>query len=177
MIRKFILVILFFSLIGCTPNETNKLTDAQINVLIENQNKQIKTLKLELEELRQSLDQGELIQPFKLEDRLLYMNSRIPFGISLINETNLPIKVYAYDTHLVLYYEDEEVNEFIIGYSVVSKLMGKELSEDPEYFNYSDIVKEIDENFVVIKNISIATDLDEETSNKVKTMLDSIKYY
>lgn len=177
MIRKFILVILFFSLIGCTPQETNKLTDAQINVLIENQNKQIETLKLELEELRQSLDQGELIQPFKHEDRLLYMNSRIPFGISLINETNLPIKVYAYDTYLVLYYEDEEVNEFIIGYSVVSKLMGKELSEDPEYFNYSDIVKEIDENFVVIKNISIATDLDEETSNEVKMLLDSIKYY
>ena len=177
MVRKVILVILFFSLVGCTPKETNKLTDAQINVLIENQNKQIETLKLELEELRHSLDQGELIQPFTHEDRLLYINSRIPFGISLINETNLPIKVYAYDTHLVLYYEDEEVNEFIIGYSVVSKLMGKEFSEDPEYFNNSDIVKEIDDHFVVIKNISIATDLDEETINKVKIMLDSIKYY
>ena len=177
MVRKVILVILFFSLVGCTPKETNKLTDAQINVLIENQNKQIETLKLELEELRQSLDQGELIQPFKHEDRLLYMNSRIPFGISLINETNLPIKVYAYDTHLVIYYENNEMSEYLIGYSVVSKLMGKEISEDPEYFNNSDIVKEIDDHFVVIKNISIATDLDEETSNKVKIMLDSIKYY
>jgi len=177
MVRKFILVILFFSLVGCTPQETNKLTDAQINVLIENQNKQIETLKLELEELRQSLDQGELIQPFKHEDRLLYMNSRIPFGISLINETNLPIKVYAYDTHLVIYYENNEMSEYLIGYSVVSKLMGKEFSEDPEYFNNSDIVKEIDDHFVVIKNISIATDLDEETINKVKIMLDSIKYY
>jgi len=177
MVRKFILVILFFSLVGCTPQETNKLTDAQINVLIENQNKQIETLKLELEELRQSLDQGELIQPFTHEDRLLYMNSRIPFGISLINETNLPIKVYAYDTHLVIYYENNEMSEYLIGYSVVSKLMGKEFSEDPEYFNNSDIVKEIDDHFVVIKNISIATDLDEETINKVKIMLDSIKYY
>ncbi|NTW91424.1 MAG: hypothetical protein HGA35_05820 [Erysipelotrichaceae bacterium] len=177
MVRKFILVILFFSLVGCTPQETNKLTDAQINVLIENQNKQIETLKLELEELRQSLDQGELIQPFTHEDRLLYMNSRIPFGISLINETNLPIKVYAYDTHLVIYYENNDMSEYLIGYSVVSKLMGKEFSEDPEYFNNSDIVKEIDDHFVVIKNISIATDLDEETINKVKIMLDSIKYY
>jgi len=177
MTRKLILVVLLFSLLGCTRQETNKLTDAQINVLIENQNKQIEALKLEIEELRQSLNQGELIQPFKHEDRLLYMNSRIPFGISLINQSNLPIKVYSYDTHLIFYYEDDKINEFIIGYSVVSNLMGKELSEDPEYFNNSDIVKEIDNHFVVVKSIRIATDLDEDTNKKIDVMLNSIRYY
>lgn len=177
MVRKFIIVLSIFSLLGCTTQDTNKLTDEQINVLIENQNKQIELLKLEIEDLRQSLNQGELIQPFKHEDRLLYMNSRIPFGISIINQSNLPIKAYSYDTHLVLYYEDEDINEFLIGYSVVSKLMGKEFSEDPEYFNNSDIVKEIDDHFVIVKSIRIATDLDEETNKKIEVLLGSINYY
>jgi hypothetical protein len=105
------------------------------------------------------------------------MNSRMPFGISLINDSNLELIVYAYDTHLTIYYSDDNVSEFIVGYSLVSRLMGKEISVDPEFFNNKDIVKEIDENFVVIKVISISTDLDEETSNKVKEMLDTIKYY
>lgn len=177
MVRKFIIVLSIFSLLGCTTQDTNKLTDAQINVLIENQNKQIEALKLEIEDLRQSLNQGELIQPFKHEDRLLYVNSRIPFGISIINQSNLPIKAYSYDTHLVLYYEDEDINEFLIGYSVVSKLMGKEFSEDLEYFNNSDIVKEIDDHFVIVKSIRIATDLDEETNKKIEVLLGSINYY
>lgn len=177
MVRKLIIVLLFFSLLGCTVQDTNELTDAQISILIENQNKQIEALKLEIEELRQSFNQGEQIQPFKHEERLLYMNSRIPFGISLINESNLPLKAYLYDTSLVIYYEDENVNEFIIGYSLVSKLMGKDFSEDPEYFNNSDIVKEIDDNFVVVKVIRLGTDLDEETNKKIEVLLDSINYY
>jgi hypothetical protein len=153
------------------------LTDSQIKALIDSQNEKIEELKIEIENLRVNENEGEVINPFKLDDRTLYMNSRMPFGISLINDSNLKIIVYAYDTHLTIYYSDDNVSEFIVGYSLVSKLMGKEISEDPEFFNNKDIVKEIDENFVVIKVISISTDLDEETSNKVKEMLDTIKYY
>lgn len=182
MFRKLIIIVLvLFNLIACTSNDTSEiedgLTDSQIKALIDSQNEKIEELKIEIENLRQEKNEGEVINPFKLDNRTLYMNSRMPFGISLINDSNLELIVYAYDTHLTIYYSDDNVSEFIVGYSLVSRLMGKELSEDPEFFNNKDIVKEIDENFVVIKVISISTDLDEETLNKVKEMLDTIKYY
>jgi hypothetical protein len=182
MFRKLIIfVLVLFNLIACTSNDTSEiedgLTGSQIKALIDSQNEKIEELKIEIENLRQEKDEGEVINPFKLDNRTLYMNSRMPFGISLINDSNLKIIVYAYDTHISIYYSNDNVSEFIIGYSLVSRLMGKELSEDPEFFNNKDIVKEIDDNFVVIKVISISTDLDEVTSNKVKEMLDTIKYY
>ena len=44
-------------------------------------------------------------------------------------------------------------------------------------FSNSDIVKEIDDNFVVVKVIRLATDLDEETNEKIEVLLDTIHYY
>ena len=39
------------------------------------------------------------------------------------------------------------------------------------------MLKVIDENWVIIKNISIETSLDEQTNQKIKEMLENIKFY
>lgn len=176
--RLSLIILIVLSLSACAKEvSNNEVVYNELKILIDKQNNQIENLKVEIEELKQSLNEGELIQPFIQENRLLYMNSRIPFGVSLINDSKLPIKVYAYDTHLDIYYEDNEMSEYLIGYSLVSKLMGKDFNDNPDYFDNSDIVKVIDENFVVVKVISLGTDLDEETRDKVRMMLDSLEYY
>lgn len=175
--RLSLIILIVLSLSACVKEETsNELTNNQIKVLIDNQNKQIEDLKIEIEDLRQSLNEGELIQPFNLDNRHYYSNSRMPFGISLLNESNLPFVVYAYDTHLVIYY-GENMNEFIEGYSIVPSFMGKENNDDPEFFDLKDIVKKIDDTYVVVRTIRLGTDLDEETNKKVEEVLKSIKFY
>ena len=50
-------------------------------------------------------------------------------------------------------------------------------NDNPDYYDKKDIVKVIDENWVIIKNISIETSLDEQTNQKIKEMLENIKFY
>ena len=178
IVRLSLIILIVLSLSACA-NEESKNDQAydQLKDLIENQNKQIEDLKIQIEDLKQSVNQGELIHPYNQNNQDYFMNTQMPFGISLINESDLPIHVYAYNSSLSIYYENEVVNEHLLGFKIVPKDLVKENNINPDSFDTKDVVKVIDENFVVVKVISLGTDLDEDTYNKVKVMLDSIEYY
>ena len=78
-----------------------------------------------------------------------------------------------------LFFEEEDIKEFIQGYALVPRLIVKDnkLDPDPEFYDKKQIVKEVDEDWVIIKNIRIETSIDEQTNQKINEMLEKIKFY
>ena len=150
----------------------------------DNQQKTIEQLSSKIDELSQTvsslqeqLHAPEEILPDIYDGEQLYVNSIMPFAISLVNPDELPIKVYGYDSSIVIYYEDEDITQFIEGYGIVPRILIKENSTSPEYFDAKSIVRIIDNNWAIVRIISIETSLDGETNIKIRAMLDGIKFY
>jgi len=53
----------------------------------------------------------------------------------------------------------------------------KENNNNPDLNDEKNIVKIVDEDWVIIKNMSIETSLDEQTNLEIQAMLKNIKFY
>lgn len=158
------------------PNETSV---EQLSLRIKELNDRVLALQEQTNDLIEKVDKYEIINPIDIDGQQLYVNNLLPLAIRVSNDYDLPIFVYKYGPSVSIYYEDEDIKEFIQGYTLVPSLIVKDnkLDPDPEFYDKKQIVKEVDEDWVIIKNIRIETSIDEQTNQKINEMLDKIKFY
>ena len=184
-ITRIVLVglMMIFYLSACTtkgselnPNETSV---EQLSLRIKELNDRVLALQEQTNALIEKVDKYEIVNPIDIDGQQLYVNNLLPLAILVSNDHDLPIFVYKYGPSVSIYYEDEDIKEFIQGYALVPSLIVKDnkLDPDPEFYDKKQIVKEVDEDWVIIKNIRIETSIDEQTNQKINEMLDKIKFY
>lgn len=169
-------------LVGCS---TPKSTDDTNTASYESLTLRIKQLGDEVNELReentllheklQSIQNNE-IAPVELQDQILYENSLMPFAILVPKESGLDLVVYARAGSLSINVSVNNEIHFIQGYALISKV---QISETPIEHGYSpnDIVKTLNDQWVVVRNSRIENSLDEETNQKVEAFLKDIEIY
>ena len=174
---------IIFCLGACTtkssepnPNETSV---EQLSLRIKELNDKVLALQEQTNALIEKVDKYEIVNPIDIDGQQLYVNNLLPLAILVSNDHDLPIFVYKYGPSVSIYYEDEDIKEFIQGYALVPSLIVKDnkIDPDPEFYDKKQIVKEVDEDWVIIKNIRIETSIDEQTNQKINEMLDKIKFY
>lgn len=172
--------ILLLSLSACSDTsnfDNQQRTIEQLSSEIEELSETVSSLQEQFNALQNKTNSPNVIYPTNYEDTLLYVNSAMPLAISLVNADDLPIKVYGYDGRIEIFYEDENTIQFLEGYGIVPRILIFDNNENPEYHNTKSIVKVIDDNWAIVEIISIETSLDGPTNQKIRTMLDSIKFY
>jgi len=173
--------IIIFYLSACTTNsselDSNETSSEQLSLRIVELNDMIVTLQEQTNSLIDRVNKPEIINPINFDGEQLYVNNMLPLAILIPNDFDLPIVVYKYDTSIVIFFENENIVQFIEGYTIVPNIIVKDNNDNPDYYDKKDIVKNIDENWVIIKNISIETSLDEQTNQNIKEMLENIKFY
>jgi len=97
--------------------------------------------------------------------------------MSIPSDIDLPIKVYRYYSTILIYFENEDVKQFIESYNLTPRIIVKENNNNPDLNDEKNIVKIVDEDWVIIKNMSIETSLDEQTNLEIQAMLKNIKFY
>ena len=169
-------------LVGCS---TPKSTDDTNTASYESLTLRIKQLGDEVNELReentllheklQSIQNNE-IAPVELQDQILYENPLMPFAILVPKESGLDLVVYARAGSLSINVSVNNEIHFIQGYALISKV---QISETPIEHGYSpnDIVKTLNDQWVVVRNSRIENSLDEETNQKVEAFLKDIEIY
>lgn len=173
--------IIIFYLSACATNsselDSNETSSEQLSLRIVELNDMIVTLQEQTNSLIDRVNKPEIINPINFDGEQLYVNNMLPLAILIPNDFDLPIVVYKYDTSIVIFFENENIVQFIEGYTIVPSIIVKDNNDNPDYYDKKDIVKNIDENWVIIKNISIENSLDEQTNQKIKEMLENIKFY
>lgn len=179
--RKMIFIIAIITLSACTSNnvkvESIETTSEKLSLRIEELNEKIVSLDEQVLSLTNQLNMPEVIHPIDYDERLLYVNSLMPFAVSIVNKENLPLVVYEEDSTLLIYYVTDEVTQFIEAYSIKPSILIKENNVDPDYYDKKQVVKIIDNDWVIVRIISIETSLDQITNDKIHVMLDDVKFY
>ena len=169
-------------LVGCS---TSNNTDDANSTSYEELTLRIKQLGDEISELReentllheklQSIQNNE-IAPVELQDQILYENSLMPFAILVPKESGLDLVVYARFGSLSINVSVNNEIHFIQGYELISKA---QITETPIEHGYSlhDIVKTLNDQWVVVRNSRIENSLDEQTNQKVEAFLKDIQIY
>ena len=182
IIRSILVVfMIIFYLSACTTKsskpDSNETSNEQLSLRIVELNDMIITLQEQTNSLIDRINEPEITNPINFNGEHLYVNNMMPLTILIPNDFDLPIVVYKYDTSIVIYFENENIIQFIEGYTIVPSIIVRDNNDNPDYYDKKDIVKAIDENWVIIKNISIENSLDEQTNQKIKEMLENIKFY
>ena len=176
-------LMMIFYLSACTtkgselnPNETSV---EQLSLRIKELNDRVLALQEQTNALIEKVDKYEIVNPIDIDGQQLYVNNLLPLAILASNDHDLPIFVYKYGPSVSIYYEDEDIKEFIQGYALVPSLIVKDNNLDPdhEFYDKKQSVKEVDEDWMIIKNIRIETSIDEQTNQKINEMLEKIKFY
>ncbi len=172
---------IIFYLSACTTNnskiDSSKISNENLSQRITELNEQIFTLQEQVNSLTDRVNKPEIIVPIVYDDELLYINDLMPLVMSIPSDIDLPIKVYRYYSTILIYFENEDVKQFIESYNLTPSIIVKENNNNPDLNDKKNIVKIVDEDWVIIKNMSIETSLDEQTNQKIKEMLESIKFY
>ena len=169
-------------LVGCS---TPKSTDDTNTASYESLTLRIKQLGDEVNELREENTllheklqaiQNNVIAPVELQDQILYENSLMQFAILVPKESGLDLVVYARAGSLSINVSVNNEIHFIQGYAHISKA---QISETPIEHGCSpnDIVKALNDQWVVVRNSRIENSLDEETNQKVEAFLKDIEIY
>lgn len=179
--KKILLILIIITLSACTLDnaevESSEITTEQLSLRITELNEKITVLEEQVNSLTETVNQPDIIYPIMFEDRMLYVNGAMTFAFSINNDDNLPLKAYSQNGIISLFYETEEVTQFIDGYSLIPMIMVRDNNDHPDYYDTGHIVKRINEEWVVVRIPSIDTSLDDATNKKIRTMLESIKYY
>lgn len=175
--------IIIFYLNACTTKRSelnlNEMSVERLSLRITELNDKLVALQEQTNDLIEKVDKYEIINPIDIDGQQLYVNNLLPLAIRVSNDYDLPIVVYKYGPSVELFFEEEDIKEFIQGYALVPRLIVKDnkLDPDPEFYDKKQIVKEVDEDWVIIKNIRIETSIDEQTNQKINEMLEKIKFY
>lgn len=174
--------LVLFMLAGCSsPNstdDTNTESYEELSLRIKQLGDEISELREEntlLYEKVQAIQNNE-IAPIELSDQILYENPLMPFAILVPKESGLSLVVYARAGSLSINVSVNNEIHFIQGYELISKL---QITETPLEHGYSpnDIVKTLNDQWVVVQNGRIENSLDEETNQKVEAFLKEIEIY
>lgn len=169
-------------LVGCSASNN---TDDVNTTSYEELTLRIKQLGDEISELReentllyekiQTIQNNE-IAPLELNNQILYENPLMPFAILVPKESGLDLVVYARTGSLSINVSINNEIHFIQGYALVSKA---QISDTPSEHGYapSDIVKTVNDQWVIVRNIRIENSLDEQTNQKVEAFLKEIAIY
>lgn len=169
-------------LVGCAASsntdDTNTASYESLTLRIKQLGDEINELREEntlLHEKLQSIQNNE-IAPVELQDQILYENSLMPFAILVPKESGLDLVVYARLGSLSINVSVNNEIHFIQGYALISKV---QITETPIEHGYSpnDIVKILNDQWVVVRNSRIENSLDEETNQKVEAFLKDIQIY
>lgn len=178
---RVVFILSIFVLSACASNnvkvESNETTTEQLSLRIEELNEKIVSLDEQVLSLSNQLNMPEEIHPIDYNERLLYVNSLMPFAVSIDNKDNLPLVVYGENGTLLIYYVTDEVTQFIEAYSIKPSILIKENNVNPEYYDKRQIVKIIDNDWAIVRIISIETSLDQTTNDKIYAILEDIKFY
>lgn len=181
LIRYFFLLFIVLTLNACTSENSEvslingKIEDISLKIIkLENE---IVVLKDEINLLKDINNKLEIVNPIEYENNYLYINILMPLVISLPISNDIPILIYKMDATLFLYFENDETSQYIEGYTLVPTLLVKDQPDSAEYYYSKDIVKTINNDWVIVKVKSIETSLDEETNKKISKILDIIKFY
>ncbi len=173
--------LIIFSLSACTTNnseiDSSKISNEKLSQRITELNEQIFTLQEQVNSLTDRVNKPEIIIPIVYDDELLYINDLMPLVMSIPSDIDLPIKVYRYYSTILIYFENEDVKQFIESYNLTPRIIVKENNNNPDLNDEKNIVKIVDEDWVIIKNMSIETSLDEQTNLEIQAMLKNIKFY
>lgn len=173
--------LIIFSLSACTTNnseiDSSKISNEKLSQRITELNEQIFTLQEQVNSLTDRVNKPEIIVPIVYDDELLYINDLMPLVMSIPSDIDLPIKVYRYYSTILIYFENEDVKQFIESYNLTPRIIVKENNNNPDFNDKKNIVKIVDEDWVIIKNMSIETSLDEQTNLEIQAMLKNIKFY
>lgn len=169
-------------LVGCAASsntdDTNTASYESLTLRIKQLGDEINELREEntlLHEKLQSIQNNE-IAPVELQDQILYENSLMPFAILVPKESGLDLVVYARFGSLSINVSVNNEIHFIQGYELISKV---QITETPIEHGYSpsDIVKTLNDQWVVVRNSRIENSLDEQTNQKVEAFLKDIQIY
>jgi len=169
-------------LVGCS---TSNNTDDANSTSYEELTLRIKRLGDEISELREENTLlyekvqavvNNVIAPIELKDQILYENSSMSFALLVPKESGLDLVVYARTGSLSINVSVNNEIHFIQGYALISKV---QITETPIEHGYSpnDIVKILNDQWVVVRNSRIENSLDEETNQKVEAFLKDIEIY
>jgi len=180
--RKILFIItIVISLSACSLNntdvESSEITSEQLSLRITELGERITVLEEQVNTLTETANQPDIVYPIMFEDRLLYVNAAMPFAFSINNDDRLPLKAYSLNGSISLFYETEEVIQFIDGYTLVPSILVRDNNDHPDYYNTNQIVKRINDKWVIVRIPSIDTSLDDATNQKIRIMLEDIKYY
>lgn len=176
-------LLIIFSLSACTVKSSvkdpNEVSSEQLSLRITELNDELLILQEQMNAIIEEVYSNEVIRPIDMDGQQLYVNSLLPLAILVSNDYDLPIVVYKNGTSVSIHYEEKDIKEFIQGYALVPRILVLENKEDPdpEFYDKKDVVKILDENWVIIKSIRIETSIDEQTNQKINEMLDKIKFY
>lgn len=172
---------IIFYLSACTTNssepDSSETSSEQLSLRIVELNEKIVTLQEQVNSLTDRVNKPEIIVPIVYNDELLYINDLMPLVMSIPSDIDLPIKVYRYYSTILIYFENEDVKQFIESYNLTPSIIVKENNNNPDLNDKKNIVKIVDEDLVIIKNMSIETSLDEQTNLEIQAMLKNIKFY
>ena len=180
--KKIVIVVcIILMLSACSLNnsgeESIKITSEQLSLRITELSDRITVLEEQVNTLTETVNHPDIVYPIMFEDRLLYINSAMPFAFSINNDDRLPLKAYSLNGSISLFYETEEVIQFIDGYTLVPSILVRDNNDHPDYYNTNQIVKRINDEWVIVRIPSIDTSLDDATNQKIRIMLEDIKYY
>lgn len=181
--KKNIIVIMFSLIIlsACTfdvqKTDASGFSAEELSFRIENLKEKITMLEEQVRTLTEVVEHPKQIFPVEMDNRLLYVNPSIQFAISIDNKDDLPLVVYGKEGSLSIYYITSDVTQFIEAYTIVPSVFTKENNVDPEFYDKKQIIKMLDENWVIVRIISIESSLDQTMNHKINDMLADIKFY
>lgn len=174
--------LVLFMLAGCSStnstDDTNTESYEELTLRIKQLGDEISELREEntrLFEKVQAIQNNEIV-PVELSDQILYENHLMPFAILVPKESGLNLVVYARAGSLSINVSVNNEIHFIQGYELISKL---QITETPVEHGYSpnDIVKTLNDQWVVVQNGRIENSLDEVTNQMVEAFLKEIEIY
>lgn len=179
--RKILFIIIVICLSACSLNnsnvKSNEITSEQLSLRITELNEKISILEEQVNTLTETVNQPDIVYPIMVEEDLLYVNAAMPFAFTINNVDKLPLKSFSQNGSISLFYETEDIIQFIDGYTLVPSILVRENNDHPDFYDTRQIVKRINEEWVVVRIPSIETSLDDATNQKIRVMLDDIKYY
>jgi hypothetical protein len=97
------------TLSACSLNnsgeESNEITSEQLSLRITELSEKITVLEEQVNTLTETVNHPDIVYPIMFEDRLLYVNSAMPFAFSINNDDRLPLKAYSLNGSISLFYE------------------------------------------------------------------------
>jgi len=179
--KKILLILIIITLSACTLDntkvESSEITTEQLSLRITELNEKITILEEQVNTLTETVNQPDIVYPIMVEEDLLYVNTAMPFAFTINNADKLPLKSYSLNGSISLFYETEDVTQFIDGYTLVPSILVRDNNDHPDFYDTRQIVKRINEEWFVVRIPSIETSLDDAINQKIQTMLESIKYY